>query len=58
MAVCHKRSHTESFGQREGLLVMSFGQPALREIAMCCDLTEEVSGIRLMAPFLVLPGEC
>jgi hypothetical protein len=58
MAVRHERSHTECLGQREGLMAMSFGQRARGEIAMCCDLPEEVSCIRLMAPFLVLPSEC
>jgi len=58
MAVRHERLHTECRGQCESLLIMSFGQRALRETAMGCDLTKEVSGVRLMAPFVVLSGEC
>jgi hypothetical protein len=58
MAVRHERLHTECLGQCESLLIMGFGQRTLREIAMGCDLTKEVPGIRLMAPFVVLSGEC
>ena len=58
MAVHYERLHTECLGQCERLLIMSFGQSALRAIAMGCDLTKEVSSIHLMAPFVVLSGKC
>jgi hypothetical protein len=56
MAVRQKRSRTECLSQCEGLLVMGFGQRARRQMAICCDLTDEVSRIGLMASFLLLPG--
>ena len=58
MAVGHERAHAEFVGQGEGLLVVGYGQIALRRIAPCGDLAEEPQRIRLVAQLLVRTGEC
>ena len=58
MAVGLERAHAQFVGQGEGLPVVGFSLSALRRIAPRRNLAEEAQGIRLIAPFLVLTGEC
>ena len=57
VAVRHERAHAERLGQGEGLAVVGRSLARLRGIAMRCNVAEEVQGIRLVAPFLVLTGK-
>ena len=56
MAVGLERAHAEFLGQ--GLVVMDLGRLSLRGLAPCRNVAEEAQGIRLVAAFLVLTGEC
>src|SRR5262245_572814 len=50
-------AHAEFFSQGKGLLVVGFGQRALRRLAARRDLAEEAQGIYLITPFLLSTGE-
>ena len=56
MAVGLERVHAKFLGQGESLVVVGFGQRALRRLAPRRDLAEEAQGIRLVAMFLVRTG--
>jgi hypothetical protein len=58
MTMGQERAHAKFIGQGEYLLVTSFSLLALQRIAPHGNLAEEAQGIGLMAPFLVLAGEC
>jgi len=53
-----QRVHAEFLGQGEGLLIVGLGLLDIRRLAPCCDVAEQTQGIRLIATFLALTGEC
>ena len=57
MAVGLKRAHAQLLSQSEGLAVINFGQFDRGRLALCRNLAKETEPPRLMASFLVLPGE-
>jgi hypothetical protein len=56
--VSQERAHAEFIGEGEGVPVVGFCQRALQRLAPRRNVAEEAEGIRLVAPFLVLMGEC
>src|SRR5215510_5602770 len=58
MAVGRERTHAEFVSQGEGLAVVGYGGLALRRLAPRRNVTKEAQGIRLVATFVVLAGEC
>ena len=58
MAVGLERAHAEFVSQGEGLAVVGYGGLALRGLAPRRNVTKEAQGIRLVATFVVLTGEC
>src|SRR5262245_22335655 len=59
MAVGYEWTHAEFVGQGQGLVVMGCGSLTLQGlIAPRRNVAEEAQCIRLVAAFLVLPGEC
>ena len=57
IAVGLERARPQLLGQGEGLVVIGFGLIVLRGFALRRNLAQEVQGICLMAPFLMLAGK-
>src|SRR5438093_5024206 len=57
VTVSLERVHAECLGQGEGLDEVDFGWRALQWLAANCNLTKEVQGVRLIAPFVMCTGE-
>src|SRR5207245_4412929 len=57
VAVGLQRAHGELFGLAEGLTVVRFGLLALARTAPRCNITEEMHGMRVVAPFSVPMGK-
>src|SRR5207247_4160636 len=57
VAVCHKRTHAELFGEGESLAIVVFRLPDIKGIFMRHDLAEEPKSVRLVSSLFVLTGE-
>jgi len=57
VAMGNQRAHAKFFGQGKGLSVVGFSFFDMQRIALRCNITEEVQGIRLVTAFLVVTGE-
>src|SRR5439155_3503756 len=57
VAVCHKRTHAELFGEGESLAIVVFRLPDIKGIFARCDLAKEPKSVRLVSSLFVLTGE-